>query len=93
MDAAVDEDTAVAGGVSHEEPGVVEEVSGLRTHEEWRANSTTTAIIGGDLGFRSTVRSIETTGVTRHHFEFWMGIGNIDDMLSLLYFQQIKKVP
>ena len=79
MDAAVDEDTAVAGGVSHEESGVIEEVSGLGTHEERRANGT----VGGDFGFRSTVRSIEATGVTRHHFEFWMGIGNINDMLSL----------
>lgn len=65
VDAAVDEDTAVARGVAHEEPRIVEEVAGLRADEEWRSNC---AVVAGYLRFGGTVRCIKATRVARHHF-------------------------
>lgn len=67
VDATVDEDAAVAGGVANEEACFVEEVAGLRADEERRADGAAGAVCAGNLGLGGSVRRIEATRVTRHY--------------------------
>lgn len=80
VNAAVDEDAAVAGGVAHEEARVIEQIAGLGAHDERRPDAL-------KLLLRGAVRGVEAAGVARHDFQFGVGIGNVDDMLGLFVFQ------
>lgn len=80
VDCAVDEDSAVAGGVLHEEAGVVAEVAGVGADHEGRSDG----VLSEDFVVGVSVGGIEAAGEAGHYFEVGVGFGRVDDGLRLL---------
>lgn len=79
MDCAVDEDAAVAGGVLHEEAGVVAEVAGVGADHEGGADG----LLGEDFVAGVSVGGVEAAGEAGHNFEGGFVFGRVDDRLRL----------
>lgn len=79
MDSAVNEDSAVARGVLHEESGVVAEVASVGTHHEGGADG----LLGEDFFAGVSVGGVEAAGEAGHYFEGGFVFGRVDDGLRL----------
>lgn len=87
MDCTVDEDAAVAGGVLHEEAGVIAEVAGVRADHEGGADG----LLGEDFVAGVSVGSVEAAGEAGHYFEGGFVFGRVDDGLCLFMLVYTKE--